>query len=133
MLRNHEITIRVRYDECDPMGFVHHSNYLKYMEMGRTELFRAAGGNYRDMETEGMLAVVIHVDCHYRKPGKYDDLLVVETTVAKLTVAKLVYAYVIRRGTEKLVTAEVTLALVNREGRLQMIPQSVFDFYGFER
>jgi acyl-CoA thioester hydrolase len=138
MLRQHETTLRVRYDECDPMGFVHHANYFKYLEIGRTELFRAAGGNYRDMEAEGMLAVVIHIDCHYRKPARYDDVLVVETTLAKLTVAKLIYEYVIRRdnpsgGSDKILTATVTLALVNREGKLQMIPQSVFDFYGMER
>jgi len=138
MLRQHQTTLRVRYDECDPMGFLHHSNYLKYLEIGRTELLRAAGGNYRDMEAEGYLVVVIRVDCRYRKPAKYDDLLVIETTVAKMTAAKITHEYVIRRssdvgGSDVIADADVTLAIVDREGKPQLIPQSVFDFYGFER
>lgn len=145
MLRQHQTTLRVRYDECDPMGFVHHSNYLKYLEIGRTELLRAAGGCYRDMEAAGHLAVVLRVDCRYRKPAKYDDLLVVETTVAKLTAAKITHEYVIRRnivstdgtasvgGSDVIADADVTLAIVDREGKPQLIPQSIFDFYGFER
>lgn len=133
MIRQHQTTLRVRYDECDPMGFVHHSNYLKYLEIGRTELYRAAGGSYREMEAGGLLAVVLRVDCRYRKPARYDDLLVIETTIAKLTVAKLTYEYVIRRDQDVIAEADVTLAIVDREGKPQLIPQSIFDFYGFER
>lgn len=133
MIRRHETILRVRYDECDPMGFVHHSNYLKYLEIGRTELLRAAGGCYRDMEAAGHLVVVLRVDCRYRKPAKYDDVLVIETTVAKMTAAKITHEYVIRRGTDTIIEADVTLAIVDREGRPQLIPQSVFDFYGIER
>src|SRR4051812_37657275 len=100
MLRTHQTTLRVRYDECDPMGFVHHSVYLKYMEIGRTELLRAAGGCYRDMEAAGHLVVVLRVDIRYRKPAKYDDQLVIETNVAKVTAAKIVHQYVIRRAAD---------------------------------
>lgn len=59
MLREHEIQIRVRYQDADPMGLLHHANYFTYFEMGRTELLRASGGNYRRMEEEGMYAVVV--------------------------------------------------------------------------
>ena len=45
-MQQHTHPIRVRYDECDPMGFVHHSHYLKYFEIARTEMYRASGGNY---------------------------------------------------------------------------------------
>jgi len=47
MLTEHQIEIRVRYNETDSMGFVHHANYFTYFELGRTELLRASGGNYR--------------------------------------------------------------------------------------
>ena len=43
MLNHHEIELRVRYNECDPMGFLHHANYFTYFEIGRTELLRAGG------------------------------------------------------------------------------------------
>jgi acyl-CoA thioester hydrolase len=133
MLRQHHTPLRVRYDECDPMGFVHHSVYLKYMEIGRTELLRAAGGCYRDMEAAGHLVVVLRVDIRYRKPAKYDDQIVVETNVAKVTAAKILHQYVIRRDTDTIIEADVTMAIVDREGKPQLIPQSIFDFYGIER
>ena len=53
MLREHEIELRVRYQETDPMGFLHHAFYFTYFEIGRTELLRASGGNYRQMEERG--------------------------------------------------------------------------------
>ena len=57
MLTSHAIEVRVRYNETDPMGFVHHANYFTYFEMGRTELLRASGGSYRRMEEDGLLVV----------------------------------------------------------------------------
>ena len=126
----HETVLRVRYDECDPMGLVHHSNYLKYMEIGRTELLRAAGGCYRDMEAAGMLVVVARIDCRYRSPAKYDDVITVLTQVTKVTAAKIIHEYLIRRNEQLLIEATVTLAVIDRSGQLQRVPQSVLDFYG---
>ena len=57
MLRQHEIEIRVRYSETDPMGLLHHANYFTYFEIGRTELLRASGGSHREMEEVGLLVV----------------------------------------------------------------------------
>ncbi|MEZ6080166.1 MAG: acyl-CoA thioesterase [Pirellulaceae bacterium] len=73
--------IRVRYDECDPMGFVHHSHYLKYFEIARTEMYRASGGNYRDFEASGLFVVVVRVECQYRLPARYDDMLSIHVSV----------------------------------------------------
>ncbi|WP_044301914.1 acyl-CoA thioesterase [Rhodopirellula sallentina] len=119
------ITLRVRYDECDPMGFVHHSNYLRYFEIGRTEFLRSAGGRYRDVEAAGLFVVVVHVDCRYRMSAKYDDEIQVTTRIAKVTAAKIVHEYVIARDGKVLVEATVTLAVIDREGRLQRVPESV--------
>ena len=112
-MREHTIQLRVRYDEVDPMGFVHHSNYLRYFEIGRTELLRASGGCYRDMEEAGQLVVVVRVDCQYRKPAKYDDLICIRTRIDRVTAAKIFHEYTITRvdqtqAEEKLVDATVT-------------------------
>ena len=131
-LCEHQTTLRVRYDETDPMGFVHHSNYLTYMEIGRTELLRVAGGCYRDMESAGMLVVVARIDCRYRRPAKYDDLITIVTRVARVTAAKIIHEYEIRREEELLVEAEVTLAVIDRDGRLQRVPENVLVAYGLE-
>jgi acyl-CoA thioester hydrolase len=123
MLRQHEIEVRVRYKECDPMGYVHHANYFIWFEMGRTELLRASGGNYRKLEEEGTLIVVAKADCRYRKPARYDDLLRVRTTVTRVSAASIEHEYEIFRGEETLVVGHVTLAVVDRQGRIQMVPE----------
>ncbi|MDB4353245.1 acyl-CoA thioesterase [bacterium] len=129
-MREHEIELRVRYDEVDAMGFVHHSNYLRYFEIGRTELLRASGGCYREMESAGQLVVVVHVDCRYRKPARYDDLIRVRTRIDKVTVGKIVHAYEITRNEEKLVSAFVTLVVIDRQGNPQRVPDELLELYG---
>ena len=129
-MREHKIEHRVRYDECDPMGLVHHSVYLQYFEMGRTELLRASGGRYRDMEEAGLLVVVVRVDCRYKSPARYDDLIEIETRISRVTAGKIVHEYTVRRDQSTLVTATVTLAVIDREGNLQRVPQSLLDQYG---
>ena len=75
MLTEHEIEIRVRYCETDAMGFLHHANHFTYFEMGRTELLRAHGKSYRDLEAEGTLMVIVKIGCSYKRPARYDDVL----------------------------------------------------------
>jgi acyl-CoA thioester hydrolase len=112
------------------MGFVHHSNYLKFFEIGRTELLRASGGCYRDMEQAGQLVVVVRVDCRYRKPAKYDDLIDIHTRIDRVTAAKIIHEYRITREDETLVDATVTLVVIDRNGSLQRVPQELIDQYG---
>lgn len=123
MLREHEITIRVRYQETDPMGFLHHGYYFTYFEVGRTELLRASGGNYRKMEEEGLLAVVVHAECRFRRPARYDDLLTLRTKIVRITPAKIEHEYRLLRGEELLAVGHVTLALVDRQGNVQRVPE----------
>ena len=127
MIRQHEIQLRVRYKECDPMGFLHHGNYLTYFEIGRTELLRAAGGNYRQMEESGLLVVVVKVECRYRRPARYDDLLRLRTTIVRVTQAKIEHQYELFRGNECLAVGHVTLAIVDRDGRVQPVPDWMKD------
>jgi len=122
MLREHEIEIRVRYQETDPMGFLHHGYYLTYFEMGRTELLRASGGNYRQMEESGMLIVVVRAECRYRRPAHYDDVLRLRTRIDRISAAKIEHEYQLYRGEELLATGRVTLAVVDRQGNVQPVP-----------
>jgi len=85
--------IQVRYVECDPMGVVHHSSYLPWMEMGRTELLRAVGMSYAALEAEGVFLVVTKAEIKYRRPLKYDDLIEIRTTVDKASKVKLHHSY----------------------------------------
>ncbi len=123
MLRQHEIELRVRYQETDPMGFLHHANYFAYFEIGRTELLRASGGNYRQMEEKGLLVVVVKAECRFRRPARYDDLLRLRTTIVRVTLAKIEHQYELFRGDECLAVGHVTLAVVDRTGRVQPVPE----------
>jgi acyl-CoA thioester hydrolase len=127
-LAEHVMPIRVRYSETDAMGFVHHANYFNYFEMGRTELFRAQGGNYRRMEELGLLLVVSRLNCRYRRPARYDDELTLRTLLIQSGPVKLIHEYRLYRGEELLAEAESTLACVNREGEVCRIPENLVEF-----
>lgn len=125
MINSHTTQIRVRYSETDAMGFLHHSNYLCYFEIGRTELFRAQGGNYRRMEELGLYFVVARMQVRYRRPARYDDLLTLKTEISRLTPAKLEHHYCLLRESEILAEADSILACVNRAGEVQRIPEDL--------
>ena len=123
--RDLTIEIRVRYTECDPMRVVHHSRYFVYFEMARTELFRANGGDYGALEESGQFFVVVRADCHYLRPARYDDVLQVSVHVEKVTRAKIIHHYEVRRNGELLAEAHLTLGLINREGQVLLIPENL--------
>ncbi len=121
----HEIPIRVRYCETDAMGFLHHSNFLSYFEMGRTELFRAQGGDYRKMEEGGHFFVVVEMNVKYRSPARFDDLLSLRTRVVRVTPAKLEHEYKLSRDRTVIADAHSILACVDRDGRVRRISDVV--------
>jgi acyl-CoA thioester hydrolase len=118
----HDTQIRVRYQETDRMGLLHHAYYFTYFEIGRTEMLRSLGGNYRKMEDEGLLVVVVKAECRYHKPARYDDLLTIRTTVTRVTPAKIEHQYDVLRDGERLAEGLVTLAMVDRAGNVQRVP-----------
>lgn len=126
----HELTIRVRYSETDAMGYLHHSNHAVYFEMGRTELFRSQGGNYRRMEELGLFFVVARLDIRFRSPARYDDELTLITTLENEGAVKLEHKYQLLRGEELIAEASSTLACVDTEGKVQMIPNDLHERTG---
>jgi len=123
MLRQHEIQIRVRYNETDPIGLLHPAQYFTYFEMGRTELLRAAGGNYRTMEEQGVFIVVVRAECRYHRPARADYLPTLRTTVRRVTRAKIEHDYELLRDGLRLATATVVLGVVDRQGRVREVPE----------
>ena len=117
-----EITIRVRYCETTSGGFLHPAHYLAYFEQGRTELARTLGVVYRDMEDQGFFMVVTRVDVRYHRPARYDDLLVLRTTVVRTTEVKIEHHYELLRDGEMLAEGDTTLACLDRQGRVQRLP-----------
>lgn len=123
MLRELDLEIRVRYQETDAMGVLHHANYFTYFEMGRTELLRSTGKSYKQLEDDGTLMVIVKIGCKYLRPARYDDLLRLRTRTTRVTAAKIEHAYQLFRGDELLAEGDSTLACVDRNGRVQRTPE----------
>ncbi|MBI5864565.1 MAG: acyl-CoA thioesterase [Planctomycetes bacterium] len=121
-----DVEIRVRYVETDAMGYLHHSQYFVYFEIGRTELLRANGLCYADMEREGMFYVVARLECRFRAPARYDEVLTLRTATTRVSHVRVDHRYELRRGDLLLAEAASTLALVGRDGRPMPLPDALF-------
>lgn len=80
-MRSYTTTVRVIYGDTDNMGIAYHANYFRWFEIGRSEMFRSLGLAYRDIEKRGIFLPVSEVGCKFLAPIRYDDLLVIETTL----------------------------------------------------
>ena len=101
-----EARLRVRYAETDQMGVVYHSNYLIWFEVGRVELIRQLGLNYKQMEEEGCGIAVVDVHVRYKAPARYDDELMIETRLLAARGAVVKFGYRILRITDGLLLCE---------------------------
>lgn len=122
MLRSHEIEIRVRYQETDGQGRVHHVNFANYFEIGRVELLRASGHSYRDLEETGVLLVVSELSCRYYLAAYYDDLLRLKTTTVRSRGVRIEHQYEVYRGKDLVVDGRTVVACVRPDGKVQKLP-----------
>jgi acyl-CoA thioester hydrolase len=123
-----EIQVRVRYAETDRMGLLHHANYLVYFEQARTELLRAHGGNYKELEDRGYYLVISKVEVRYKYPAHYDEVLTIRTTVTRSSPVRLEHKYEVLNPDGKLCAeGTTTLACVDEAGKLQAMPDWLSD------
>ena len=123
MLPDHEIEFRVRYYETDAQGYVHHANYFKYFELARVEQLLAMGHDYADLERDGIMLVVHRIACRYHKPCKFGDTLRLQIRTVRTRAARIDHQYRLFRGDELLSEGESTLACIDRQGRVQRLPE----------
>src|SRR3954470_3007222 len=123
MLPEHETEIRVRYYETDAQGFVHHANYFVYFEQTRVEQLLALGYDYAHLERDGILLVVNKIACKFHRPARFGDMLRVAIRTVRARGARIDHEYRVLRGNELLAEAESTLACIDREGRVQRLPE----------
>jgi acyl-CoA thioester hydrolase len=127
MLPEHEIEIKVRYYETDAQGFVHHANYLQYFELARVEQLLALGHDYAQLERDGILLVVNKISCKYHRPSKFGDTLRLAIRTVRSRGARIDHEYRVYRGNELLAEGESTLACIDREGRVQRLPEFLME------
>jgi len=122
------ITIQPRYSETDQGGVVHHAVYAEYFEMGRTELLRANGLAYKDLEAAGVFFVIAELNIKYRRPAFYDEKLDLLTTLTNVTASKVVHSYKLTRPNtgEILTEGSSTLACIDANGKIRRMPEFMY-------
>jgi acyl-CoA thioester hydrolase len=129
----HETFLRVRYAETDQMGVVHHANYFVWMEIGRVELVRARGINYKQLEeAEGLFLSVIGASCRYVHPARYDDEIVVRTAVTNSNPRTVEFFYEICNASQPrlLATGTTRHMWLNRAMRPAKLPEQYRELLG---
>jgi acyl-CoA thioester hydrolase len=122
---SYTIEIRPRYCETDQGGVVHHSVHPIWFEMGRTELLRANGIAYKDMEKAGIFFVISRLEVKYRQPAMYDEMLELTTTCTKVSSCKIEHEYQLKRSSDGALLAEgaTTLACLDEQGKVRRVPE----------
>jgi acyl-CoA thioester hydrolase len=120
-----EARVRVRYAETDQMGVVYHSNYLVWFEIGRVELIRSMGLDYKQMEAEGCGIAVVDVHVRYRASARYDDELVVQTTLLAARGAVVRFGYKVLRVEDGvlLCEGETMHVVVGKDMKKRSLPE----------
>jgi acyl-CoA thioester hydrolase len=124
----HVTRVRARYGETDQAGVVYHATYLSWFEVGRTELLREAGHSYAEFERDRALRLtVVEAHVNYHVPGRYDELVRVESWIEALRRVRFTVRHRIsseERGCV-LATGHIGLACVANDGRICAIPEDV--------
>ncbi len=125
--------VRVRYAETDQMGVVYHANYLVWFEVGRVEMMRQLGLDYRDMEREdGALIAVVEVTARYKTPARYDDELIVRTRLSNVRASILRFKYEVLRAADDtlLCEGETVHLVVGRDMKRRTLPERYVEHFG---
>jgi acyl-CoA thioester hydrolase len=133
--KHNETTVRVRYAETDQMGVVYHGNYFAWFEVGRVEWCRQQGFAYKQMEIEDdSLIVVAEARCRYKRPARFDDLLLVRTrmTESKRRTVKFAYEIVDQASGDMVATGETVHVICDRQGRPKSLPERYRKYFSLD-
>ena len=103
-MNEHKVQVRVRYGETDQMGVVYHGSYVPYFEIGRVEWLRNKGVSYKSLEESGIALPIVSMHINYKKPARYDDLLVIHTKLKSHGGVKIEFDCEIRNENDELLT-----------------------------
>ena len=114
---------RVFYADTDHGGVVYYSNYLKWFEIGRTELLRDYGFDYADFEESGLIAPVVEVHCTYRHPARYNDKILIKTGIKNVGNSSIKFHYeIIRKKDDKLLAKGYTVNVFVDKKTMKSVP-----------
>lgn len=118
---------RVRYSDTDHFGVVYYARYLDWFEAGRTEILRAKGVTYSELEKKGFFAPVVEIKVNYFKPARYDDIVEVETSIEHIGNSSIKFNYkVFNKKTKELLAEAYTVnVFINKDMKSVRIPEEV--------
>ncbi|OFY99694.1 MAG: thioesterase [Bacteroidetes bacterium RIFCSPLOWO2_12_FULL_31_6] len=123
-----EIALRVRYSETDRIGFVYYGNYAQYFEVARVETLRSLGISYKEMEDNGIFLPVLEYNIQYLKPGKYDDELIIKTSIMEMPQARIRFEYEVINDTKIVIAKAYTvLAFLNKDHKPIRCPENILE------
>jgi len=122
----HALDVRIYYEDTDAGGVVYHSNYLKYLERGRTEAMRTLGFDNSSLaRDEDVIFALARTDVQYKRPAVLDDLLTIKSKLLSIQGAKMLFKQCIYRDDVLMVDADITLVCINKAGQPKRLPKKV--------
>lgn len=123
---SHRFDLRIYYEDTDLAGIVYYANYLKFIERARTEYVRSVGIDQAALKAaKGIVFAVRRVEADYLSPARFDDELRVETSVQKVTAARIILRQSVVRGETVLFDAIVTLVALTDSGKPTRLPADI--------
>ncbi len=121
---------KVNYYETDKMGITHHSNYIRWMEEARIDFLEQIGFGYAKLEADGIISPVIGVECEYKSPTKFGDLIDVNVEIEEFKGVKLVIKYIMTKhgNGEVVLEGRTKHCFLNAEGRPLILKKQFPDF-----
>ncbi|MCL2799503.1 MAG: acyl-CoA thioesterase [Endomicrobia bacterium] len=123
------LQLRIAYADTDQMGMVYYGNYLTFFERGRTEFLREVGFEYKTIEERGFFFPVIHAECDYYYPAKYDDLITIETKLTELTAASITCSYKVKLVDKLLAVGKTKHPFVNKTLKPVRFPKDIREMF----
>ena len=121
----HELVQRVYFEDTDFSGVVYYARYLHFLERGRSDYLRLLGIHHLELAAAGLAFAVRRLSIDFLKPARIDDLMLVRSELEEMGGARLLLSQSIWRGADRLVSAKVTIALLDARGRPQRIPAAI--------
>lgn len=120
---------KVNYYETDKMGITHHSNYVRWMEEARIDFLDKLGWSFIKLEHEGISSPVMSIECAYKKPTTFPDVVAISVSIEKLSAVKLVFGYEFRVGEEVVFTGKSSHCFLDEKGAPVILEKRYPKFY----
>lgn len=121
----HTYPVQVFYEDTDMAGIVYHANYLRYIERARSDWVRSLGNDQNAMRDAGIVWVVRRIEADYISTAKFEDQLMVETSIASMTNVRLVMDQLVTREGRPIFRARVTAVCMNSAGKPVRLPAEI--------